>query len=256
MPVHDWTKVNAGVFHDFHQRWIISIANSLNGGLLPRNYYAMAEQVAMGPIPDVITVERQDLTSEAASDDSASGGTATLQTIAVVDHPPKVHYSHRMGSEPLRYAAKANRIAIRHSSGDVVVGYIEIISPGNKHGEFAIRNIVEKMGEAIERGCHLLIIDLHPPTPRDPRGIHALFCTEQFTDTDSPGVTDDKPLGMSAYQATLEPQAYFEPFAVGDKLIDMPAFLTPKHYVNVPMEATYLNAWNGVPSRWKEVIEA
>ena len=54
MPVHDWTRVDSGVFHDFHLRWIISIRNTLNGGLLPGDYYAMAEQVAEGPIPDVV----------------------------------------------------------------------------------------------------------------------------------------------------------------------------------------------------------
>ena len=46
MPVHDWALVDAGVFHDFHQRWTISICNALNVGLLPTDFYAMVEQVA------------------------------------------------------------------------------------------------------------------------------------------------------------------------------------------------------------------
>ena len=45
MPVHNWTRVDSGIFHDFHQRWIISISNILNGGLLPCDYYAMAVSV-------------------------------------------------------------------------------------------------------------------------------------------------------------------------------------------------------------------
>jgi hypothetical protein len=35
----------------------------------------------------------------------------------------------------------------------------------------------------------------------------------------------------------------------------MPLFLTPERYVNVPLEETYLGAYEGVPQRWKRVIE-
>ncbi|HEY2585448.1 MAG TPA: hypothetical protein VGI81_06785 [Tepidisphaeraceae bacterium] len=29
MPVHDWTKVDAGNFHAFHHRWISAISDAL-----------------------------------------------------------------------------------------------------------------------------------------------------------------------------------------------------------------------------------
>jgi hypothetical protein len=35
MPVHDWTRVRANRFHDFHQRWTVAICNALNAGSLP-----------------------------------------------------------------------------------------------------------------------------------------------------------------------------------------------------------------------------
>ena len=56
MPVHDWTRVEAGIFHDFHHTWITAIKNALNAGLLPEEYYALAEQLMLlRPIygPDV-----------------------------------------------------------------------------------------------------------------------------------------------------------------------------------------------------------
>src|SRR5438105_12791628 len=56
MPVHDWTRVEAGVFHDFHVGWIPEIRTALNGGLLPEGYYAMAEQHAGQTIADVLTL--------------------------------------------------------------------------------------------------------------------------------------------------------------------------------------------------------
>ena len=46
MPIHDWTRVPAGIFHHFHGRWIAAICDALNEGLLPGDYYALAEQVA------------------------------------------------------------------------------------------------------------------------------------------------------------------------------------------------------------------
>jgi hypothetical protein len=36
----------------------------------------------------------------------------------------------------------------------------------------------------------------------------------------------------------------------------MPLFLTKTHYVHVPLEKTYVQAWAGVPERWRRVIEA
>ena len=35
MPLHEWKRVNAGIFHDFHHAWIEEIKRSLNRGLLP-----------------------------------------------------------------------------------------------------------------------------------------------------------------------------------------------------------------------------
>jgi hypothetical protein len=48
---------------------------------------------------------------------------------------------------------------------------------------------------------------------------------------------------------------YVEPTSVGSELIPMPLFFDPEHYINVPLEATYLGAYEGVPRRWKRVIE-
>ena len=44
MPIHDWTRVQANRFHDFHQKWTVAICNDLNVGRLPPGYFAMVEQ--------------------------------------------------------------------------------------------------------------------------------------------------------------------------------------------------------------------
>jgi hypothetical protein len=56
MPVHDWTLVDAGTFHDFHNGWLIHLKETLNGGLLPSGYYAMSEQHAGQFITDMLTL--------------------------------------------------------------------------------------------------------------------------------------------------------------------------------------------------------
>ena len=38
MPVHDWTRVEAGIFHDFHTVWIGGLRTALNRALLPPGY--------------------------------------------------------------------------------------------------------------------------------------------------------------------------------------------------------------------------
>ncbi len=48
MPVHDWTRVDAGIFHAFRYFWIYQISAALNRGLLPPAYYALSEQTAVG----------------------------------------------------------------------------------------------------------------------------------------------------------------------------------------------------------------
>ena len=64
MPVHDWTKVDAGIFHDFHNVWIGLLRNALNEGLLPDGYYALSEQHAGKYITDVLTLHSETKAAE------------------------------------------------------------------------------------------------------------------------------------------------------------------------------------------------
>jgi hypothetical protein len=246
MPVHDWTRVVAGNFHDFHQAWIVAIRDSLNGGRMPDDYYAMSEQVAEGPIPDVIALEARDHAALSLDTEELSD-----RAIGVIEHPPKVKYTEAQERE--LYADKADHVAVYHANGDRIVAYIEIVSPGNKHSPLELKKFIEKCNDALERGVHLLIIDILPPRKHDPKGIHAALWDYRYSE--SHGVTPDEPLGLSAYRVDDVPRAYFQPTAVGQPLPEMPIFLTPLHYINVPLEQTYQEAYRGVPQRWKRVIE-
>ncbi|HEV3202958.1 MAG TPA: hypothetical protein VGY77_01180, partial [Gemmataceae bacterium] len=65
----------------------------------------------------------------------------------------------------------------------------------------------------------------------------------------------DKPLTLAAYAAGSEKVAYVENVAVGDRLPDMPIFLTPDHYVPCPLEASYQVTWGVFPVALKGPLE-
>ncbi len=51
MPIHNWTRVGPGVFHDFHNAWITEIRNALNGGVLPADYLEDTYLAAFRGVP-------------------------------------------------------------------------------------------------------------------------------------------------------------------------------------------------------------
>ena len=57
MPIHNWSGVSDGMFHWFHQTWIVAIAQWLNHGRLPEGFYAIGEVYANNVEPDVLAVE-------------------------------------------------------------------------------------------------------------------------------------------------------------------------------------------------------
>lgn len=246
MPIHDWTRVSAGTWHAFHVSWISEIQLALNAGVLPRDYYAQAEQIA-GPLgPDVLVLQTPDKNGDPGASSSAPEG---LLTALHAPPPARVAAETEMDD----YVLKRRTLIIRHASGDRIVALLEIISPGNKASAHAFRSFVGKAVEALYHGYHLLIVDLFPAGRRDPNGIHAAIWGQM---SDAPfELPAGEPLTLAAYSAGPRKRAYVEPTAVGRELIDMPIFLTPEEYVNVPLEATYRAAYRGVPRRWQGVLE-
>lgn len=240
MPIHDWTRVNAGLFHHFHQRWIQALCDALNSGGLPEGYFALSEQVANGPFPDVLTLQGK---SKGAGRSGEEGG------IAVASTPPRTRFVLQCDDE--RYSARASRIVIRHPLGNLVA-VIEIVSPGNKASRASLRTFVQKASDVLRNGIHLLVVDLFPTGPRDPQGIHKAIWDEIH---DEPfELPDDKPLTLVAYAAGSPMTAYVEPVAVGDALPDMPIFLAVGSYVPAPLEMAYETTWSVCPQQMKDEL--
>ena len=240
MPLHDWTRVNSGLFHHFHQGWCVEISRVLNRGKLQTEFSALVEQKSGSKEADVLAIEEK----YPYRGEPDTGGTAVLER-------PKTKLVHR--SDRDYYAEKASRVAIHHRLGKVVA-FIEIVSPGNKHDELSFERFVEKIVEAIRQRIHVMVIDLFPPTSRDPLGIHKAIwdhfeADEPFEDPNG----QDRIL--ASYEADGTNTAFIEPLGVGERLPEMPLFISPGAHVLVPLEETYANAWSDTPGAVQRLVE-
>src|SRR5438128_712947 len=107
MPLHDWTRVPAGLFHDFHQSWSIRIKDALNAGRLPKGVGALVEQRAGPRESDVLAIKSRNRPPDSPLD----GGVATMK-------PPATRFMSRTNKQT--YATRANRIVVKHHLGRII----------------------------------------------------------------------------------------------------------------------------------------
>jgi len=244
MPIHDWKRVEAGIFHDFHHAWIEEIKRVLNDRILPQDYYAMAEQQTPPFGPDGLALQ------SLVSDDSSTS-TGNVATVPLTK--PYAKITAQSDAEFL--CRRKSIIAIRHISDDRIVAMIEIASPGNKAGKVVFQEFLNKVCSLLNRRIHLLLLDLFPPTRRDPHGIHASIW--QLVEGDVEFLPPSgKPLTLVAYESSTTIKAFIEPVAVGEVLPDMPVILEPGGAVELLLEGTYQAAFAALPRRWRKVLEA
>jgi Protein of unknown function (DUF4058) len=251
MPIHDWSRVPAGIFHDFHQDLIIQIKRDLNGGVLPPNYYTLVEQVAGGLGPDVLTLHTPPLGGDGGAD-QGSQGSPDDRGGGLLLAPPKTRPIAE--AEIAYHLRKKSVVAVRHVRGDRVVAVVELVSPGNKSTRNALEEFVRKAADFLNQRVHLLIIDLLPPGRHDPQGIHGAIW--DYVADQAFALPPDKPLTLASYEAEPTLRAFVESVAVGDSLPEMPLFLQRDGCVYVPLEHSYRTAWEGVPRRWRGVLES
>jgi hypothetical protein len=98
-----------------------------------------------------------------------------------------------------------------------------------------------------------LIVDLFPPTPRDPFGLHKAIWDEIMEEDFT------LPQGMDRILASYETgggrAAYVEPIGVGDAMPDMPLFLANSFHIPVPLEPTYQATWDASPEELRVAVE-
>ena len=150
------------------------------------------------------------------------------------------------------YGRKANRIAVRHRLGREVA-VIEIVSPGNKDRQHAVRSFVATAEEFLRHGVDLLLVDPFPPTPPRP----------ERTALAHPGRADRRavrpPAGGQAarrqrVRRRARPRPDVGPRAAGDPQPDLPLSLELGVSMPCPLDAAYANSWAAMPGVIREVV--
>ncbi len=190
MPVHDWKKAEAGVFHSFQNAWMTHLMGKLNGGLLPEGYNALTEQHSSGLVSDA----------------------PALQV-----------------ANPDLYRALRRTLTIRHTRGHRIVAFLEIISPGNKDRTASVEEFVNKVDSALMQGVHVLIADLFPPGRFDPRGIHGTIWARYGTAEDAvpagQPVTLSSYRAVVPVEAYIEHLAFGDPLPEMPLFLDLDTYI-------------------------------
>lgn len=242
MPMHDWTRVDAGIYHHFHGAWLYQLSHALNHGVLPADYYALTDQIVYPLGPDVLTLRPPSPNPPRGP----AGGTA------VAASPPAAETTTSAKLNVRRRTYK--RLTVRHVSGDKVVAVIELMSPGNKASRRDLTAFLDKAVWLLDQDVNLVVVDPFPPTRRDPSGVHAALWKALTRKTYTPPL--DRHLTAVAYATDEDVTAYVNPFAVGQPVPPLPLFLNAAEYVTVPLEAAYMAAWPEVPAKYRAALEA
>ena len=228
MPVHNWTKEYAWLFHDFHHEWLSALSRTLNGGLLPNDHYALIERWN--------GAFERDFPPRDEDDNDAN-------PFVVVDTAPR----SEVPTKPVCL------VTVRREPDDAVVAACEVCLPDYHTGEVAWLTVAERAGALISDGIHLFLVNVHLPPPQTDYPHAAVWNRLGFA---AVPFESDRQVTLASYEAVAPPKAYVEPVAVGDVLPDMPLFLVPGGHVLVPLEATYLAAWEGVPIQGRKLLNA
>lgn len=244
MPIHDWSRVKAGIFHGFHYSWLGEIKKALNAGVLPPDYYADAEQYADDKQPDVLALHESGPSFDPLPD-PAGGGVTTL--------PAVIARSHLRAKKEQAQRYKKRRIAVRHVSGHRPVAFLELVSRGNLDRQAGRAEFVEKVRANVAAGLHVTVLNLFPPRPRRRELSAAVWRAFDRTPVEPPA---DKPLTFAAFVAKKRVEAYFDFLAVGDELPAFPLFLTADHFVRLPLAETYREAFAASPPYLRNLLTA
>lgn len=230
MPLHDWTRVKAGLFHHFHNMWLGYLVDALNDGRLPGGYFAVTDQRVGIHIPDI----------------SAAGPVRGTGDRGAPGPRPR---ADRTATLAIRRPVARRRVVV--VDGDAVVAAIEIVSPGNKDGPKNAAEFAAKAADVIAAGVHLAVVDVLPPGPADPGGMHPLICRKLRVRNTAGEPPPDRPISLVGYDASRPVEAYLSYTGVGQPLPPVPLFLHGEVYVDLPLEETYTTGYTRLPAAIK-----
>ena len=145
-----------GVWHDFHQRFVVAISDQLSAETRPAYSVRLEERVYVHDLPDderrymgrpdvAIALQAHRQRSEAVM---ASGGAALAEPDVIATLPPD------------QTMIRIPRLEIRDRRGGDLVTVIELLSPTNKFGGQDRETYLIKRRAIMHSGVHLVEIDL------------------------------------------------------------------------------------------------
>lgn len=141
-----------GLWHDFHVRFVVALANHLSEELAPRYVAVVEERVYLAVEhtvprlvrPDVGVTQRSDRPLFEQAAQRARSATATQPIIVPV---------------AVREEIRERSVAIRTPAGQLV-GSLEILAPNNKRpGHEGRRSYLQKREQILSAGIHLVEMD-------------------------------------------------------------------------------------------------
>ena len=240
VPLHDWTRVDAGDWHDFHFSWVAYLKRDLKR-LLPDGYYARSEAVtrveddgeAMEPFAprdpgrwevDAVTFQRTEPVFPVGPPPAGVALAEAPGLLSLAEPPP---------------LQRRRRVVIHHRSGDRVVALLELASPGNRDSVGKVGTFADKVVDALRAGVHVLLIDPFPPTGPAPAGLHGAVA-ERFGAAVEPDPA--RPLSFVGYKACPDARASVQTRAAGESPPRVPLFLDPGWFVFVDLAPSYAAA--------------
>ena len=132
---------------------------------------------------------------------------------------------------------------------------IEVVSWRNKASIRKQNEFCMKLEGIINSGIHVLYIDPFPPPPRGTRCLHDVLWPRlggrRRHDFGTP-----PPLSTGSYQSRERTRCYVTPFRVGQAIPTMPVFIEIGVSFALPIEDTYLAAYEDVLPMHRKILEA
>jgi hypothetical protein len=216
-----WTSV--------HGAWISAVVRRLNRELLPDDYVAEGTlSLTGGGEIDVGTLREPQASYEAA------------------EAPPPAYRAPRPDlTVPGVLPDAAEVLVFRQAGGMVLVGAIELVSPGNKDRPETRRAFAAKLHALLQGGVAVVVVD---PVTSLGANLHNEW-VDVAQGEESWRLPPDvaHPLYAAAYRPCADGgqrrlEVWLRSFAVGEALPTLPLFLSAELAVPVELERTYVDA--------------
>jgi hypothetical protein len=218
----------------FHSRWANALADALNEDLLPPDYFAEPETHAGGRVEiDVATFEGK---GERAGPSAAEVATATLPARAWSPPAPALQM-------PAVFPGTFRVQVFRSEGGAVLVGAIELASPGSKDRGEQRRAFATKCSNYLYQGVSLVVVDIVTNLQGNPHNeLVRLMEREQaylFGGEESLYAVAYRPVRRDEAELI---EIWPSVLSVGQAMPTLPLFLGGDLRVPVNLEATYTEA--------------